>query len=106
MYGADGLFLMLDQSWFSITMRNTVSMGQAPVQVPGRVVVVVVLVETVVVVGPGQALPAGMHSSVIPSTSIRPGLCLDLAATRIVLACILLPFLFVRPFVCTNEPQE
>src|SRR5207244_4736569 len=103
MYGADGLFLMLDQSWFSIMMRNTVWMGQAPVQVPGRVVVVVVLVETVVVVGPGQALPAGMHSSVILSTSIRAGLWLDLAATRIVPAPILLPFLLVRPLTAAKE---
>src|SRR5436309_654761 len=38
MYGADGLPVMLDQSWFSIRMRNTVWMGQAPLQVPGRVV--------------------------------------------------------------------
>src|SRR5216117_3330554 len=45
MYGADGLPLMLDQSWFSIRMRNTVWMGQAPEQVPGRVVVVVEVVE-------------------------------------------------------------
>src|SRR3989440_3464646 len=45
MYRADGLPLMLDQSWFSIRMRNTVWMGQAPVQVPGRVVVVVEVVE-------------------------------------------------------------
>src|SRR5712664_2446339 len=51
MYGADGLPLMLDQSWFSIRMRNTVWIGQAPEQVPGRVVVVVVLVIAVVVVG-------------------------------------------------------
>src|SRR3989442_1348732 len=97
---------MLDQSWFSIMMRSTVWMGQAPVQVPGRVVVVVVLVETVVVVGPGQALPAGMHSSVTLSTSIRAGLWLDLAATRIVHACIFLPFLLVRALMSTNEPQD
>ena len=45
MYGADALFLMLDQSVFSIRMRNTVWM--AP---DGRVVVVVVLVVVVVVV--------------------------------------------------------
>ena len=51
MYGADGLPSILDQSWFSIRMRNTVWMGQAPAQVPGRVVVVVVLVFVVVVVG-------------------------------------------------------
>src|SRR3989442_966222 len=51
MYGADGLPSMLDQSWFSIRMRNTVWMGQAPAQVPGRVVVVVALVFVVVVVG-------------------------------------------------------
>src|SRR5881296_4197035 len=48
MYGADGLPLMLDQSWFSIRMRNTVWMGQAPVQVPGSVVVVVLAVVEVV----------------------------------------------------------
>src|SRR5437016_166635 len=48
MYGADGLPSMLDQSWFSIRMRNTVWMGQAPAQVPGRVVVVVVVVFVVV----------------------------------------------------------
>src|SRR5438093_741713 len=60
MYGADGLFLMLDQSWFSIMMRNTVWMGQAPVQVPGRVVVVVVAV----VVDLDQALvPRALLSS-------------------------------------------
>src|SRR2546427_13275063 len=45
MYGADELFLMLDQSVFSITMRNTVRM--AP---DGRVVVRVVLVVVEVVV--------------------------------------------------------
>src|SRR5207245_5548871 len=48
MYGADGLPVMLDQSWFSIRMRNTVWMGQAPVQVPGSVVVVVLAVVEVV----------------------------------------------------------
>src|SRR2546427_660377 len=51
MYGADGLPLMLDQSWFSIRMRNTVWMGQAPEQVAGRVVVVVL---AVVEVGEGH----------------------------------------------------
>src|SRR5439155_5926311 len=54
MYGADGLFVMLDQALFSIRMRNTVRMGQAPLQVPGRVVVLVVVLVLVVevVVGP------------------------------------------------------
>src|SRR5438552_3335010 len=66
MYGADGLFVMLDQALFSIRMRNTVRMGQAPLQVPGGVVVlvdvvrgrvVVVLVVVVeVVVWPGVVL--------------------------------------------------
>src|SRR5438132_3704719 len=45
MYGADELPLMLDQSVFSITMRNTVRMADV-----GSVVVVVVLVVVVVVV--------------------------------------------------------
>src|SRR5438046_8656705 len=47
MYGADELPLMLDQSVFSITMRNTVRMadvGSVVVVVGGRVVVVVVMV--------------------------------------------------------------
>src|SRR5438093_1082078 len=47
MYGADELPLMLDQSVFSITMRNTVRMadvGSVVVVVGGRVVVVVVVV--------------------------------------------------------------
>src|SRR5437867_3896082 len=56
MYGADGLPLMLDQSWFSIRMKNTAWMGQVPVQVPGSVVVVVVLVFVVVVVGACEAV--------------------------------------------------
>src|SRR5213078_9415 len=57
MYGADELPLMLDQSVFSITMRNTVRMadvGSLVVVVGGRVVVVVVMVvggRVVVVVG-------------------------------------------------------
>src|SRR5947207_468500 len=55
MYGADALPLMLDQSVFSITMRNTVRMVDdgcvvVVVVVGGRVVVVVV-VEVVVVGG-------------------------------------------------------
>src|SRR6266566_1539814 len=47
MYGADELPLMLDQSVFSITMRNTVRMadvGSVVVVVGGRVVVVVEVV--------------------------------------------------------------
>src|SRR5439155_398643 len=47
MYGADELPLMLDQSVFSIRMRNTVRMadvGSVVVVVGGRVVVVVVMV--------------------------------------------------------------
>src|SRR5207247_9317763 len=47
MYGADELPLMLDQSVFSITMRNTVPMED----VGGRVVVGVDLVVVVVVAG-------------------------------------------------------
>src|SRR6266403_2119712 len=45
-YGADELPLMLDQSVFSITMRNTVRMADvgSVVVVGGRVVVVVVVV--------------------------------------------------------------
>src|SRR5438128_5916766 len=80
MYGADGLSLMLDQSLFSIRMRNTVRMGQ----------------------GPG---PAGRHSSVIMSMSFRAGLSLDLAATRIVHAPIFLPFFLVRTLMSMNAPQ-
>src|SRR5437899_783171 len=56
-YGADELPLMLDQSVFSITMRNTVRMADvgSVVVVGGRVVVVVVVVVggRVVVVGEG-----------------------------------------------------
>src|SRR2546426_7567497 len=106
MYGADGLSLMLDQSWFSIRMRNTVSMGQAPRQVRGGGVVVVVPVETVVVVVvPAHVLPAGRHSSVIVSMSLRAGSALDLAASRTAHVPILLPFFLVRTLMSTNEPQ-
>src|SRR3989442_5732655 len=54
MYGADALFLMLDQSVFSIRMRNTVWLeevgGSSVVVVTVRLVVVVVAGARVVVV--------------------------------------------------------
>ncbi len=45
---------MLDQSWFSSRMTNTVWMGQAPLHAAGRVVVLVVLHGVVVVRRPWQ----------------------------------------------------
>src|SRR5205823_3302438 len=42
MYGAEGLPLMLDQLWFSITMRNTVWMAWPPLGVGGMAVAVAV----------------------------------------------------------------
>src|SRR5207247_9799391 len=81
MYGADALPLMLDQSVFSITMRNTVRMldegsvvvvvvvvgGRVVVVVEvvvgGRVVVVVVVVE--VVVGGGVVVVVVVGGSVL-----------------------------------------
>ena len=66
MYGADALPLMLDQSVFSITMRNTVRMADVGsvvvvVVVGGRVVVVV---EVVVVVG-GRVVLMGVDVVVV-----------------------------------------
>src|SRR3989475_4384794 len=76
MYGADGLPLMLDQSWFSIRMRNTVWMGQAPEQVAGRVVVVVLAVVEVVeghVKGPQvnpQLMSPTSHCAILRASSM------------------------------------
>src|SRR2546427_2645116 len=76
MYGADGLPLMLDQSWFSIRMRNTVWMGQAPEQVAGRVVVVVLAVVEVVeghVNGPqvnAQPMSPTSHCAILRASSM------------------------------------
>src|SRR5947208_17106623 len=77
MYGADELFLMLDQSEFSIRMRNTVWMGQTP-----------------------GALPAGRQTSVT-STPLST----DVAPTRIVHAPLSLPFFLDRTLMPTNRPH-
>jgi hypothetical protein len=59
MYGADALFLMLDQLWFSIRMMNTVWMGgHGPVQLVGIGVTVGVAVG-----GGGAAHPLAVHAS-------------------------------------------
>ncbi len=60
MYGADEVPLMLDQSVFSIRMRNTVWMEE----VVGRVVVVIVLL-VVVVVGGDRVVVVGVDFVVV-----------------------------------------
>src|SRR2546425_12387638 len=58
MYGADELFLMLDQSWFSMRMTNTVAL-----LVVTSVVVVVLVVVLVVRPQPGGVgLVAALHA--------------------------------------------
>src|SRR2546430_17349566 len=60
MYGADALFLMLDQSVFSIRMRNTVWLEEV-----GGSSVVVVTVRLVVVVVAGARVVAGLVAFVV-----------------------------------------
>src|SRR2546426_4623759 len=64
MYGADELPLMLDQSVFSIRMRNTVRMVD-----DGCVVVVVVLVVLVVVVVEGHVNGPQVNAQLMSPTS-------------------------------------
>src|SRR5438445_13401608 len=92
MYGADALPLMLDQSVFSIRMRNTVRMVddgcvvvvvlvvvvggrvvvEDDVEVGGRGVVVVVVVDVAAAGRVGSGVPAGPPETVALSAFVAP----------------------------------